>query len=93
LGGLALASWHNFKKKIKINWAFLVFAWGSYLLPTLTGNFSSMPRYILVCFPLFIYLAIFLEKKSWPWRFFYLTISLILLIINLILFTQGYWVA
>lgn len=93
LGGLALVSWQNFKKKIKINWTFLVFAWGSYLLPTLTGNFSSMPRYILVCFPLFIYLAILLEKKSWPWRFFYLTISLILLIINLILFTQGYWVA
>ncbi|HPS40865.1 MAG TPA: hypothetical protein PLQ50_02555 [Candidatus Woesebacteria bacterium] len=93
LGGLVMASWQNFKKKIKINWVFLVFAWGSYLLPTLTGNFSSMPRYILVCFPLFIYMSLFLEKKSWPWRFFYLTINLILLIINLILFTQGYWVA
>ena len=91
--GLIMASWQNFMKKIKMNWAYLIFAWGAYLLPTLTGNFSSMPRYILVCFPLFIYLAIFLEKKSWSLRFFYLTISLILLIINLILFTQGYWVA
>lgn len=93
LGGLIIASWQTFKKKIKLNWAYLVFAWGSYVLPTMTGNFSSMPRYILVCFPLFIYLAIFLEKKPWAWRFFYLTISLIFLIINLILFTQGYWVA
>ncbi len=91
--GLVMASWQNFKNKIKINWAYLIFAWGSYLLPTLTGNFSSMPRYLLVCFPIFIYIAILLNKKSNSKKIFYLTISLIFLIINLILFTQGYWVA
>jgi hypothetical protein len=88
-----IMSWQNYKKNIKINWAYLVFAWGAYVLPTLTGNFSSMPRYILVCFPLFIYVSLLLEKKPRAWRFFYLTISLIFLIINLALFTQGYWVA
>lgn len=93
LGGLMLVTWQTLMKKIKFAWAYLIFAWGVYLLPTLTGNFSSMPRYLLICFPLFIYLSLFLEKKPWFWRFFYLTISLIFLIINLILFTQGYWVA
>jgi len=93
LGGLAIASWQKFKKKIKMNWAYLIFAWAIYLLPTLTGNFSSMPRYLLACFPLFIYLAIFFDKKHPLLKIFYLTISLIFLIINLILFTQGYWVA
>lgn len=93
LGGLVMASWQTYKKKIKLSWAYLIFAWAVYMLPTLTGNFSSMPRYLLACFPLFIYIAILLEKKPRAWRFFYLTISLIFLIINLILFTQGYWVA
>lgn len=93
LFGLIMASWQTLKRRIKMNWAYLVFAWGIYILPTLTGNFSSMPRYLLVCFPLFVYLAIFFDKKHPLLKFFYLTISLIFLIINLILFTQGYWVA
>lgn len=93
LFGLAMASWQNFKKKIKMNWAYLAFAWGIYILPTLTGNFSSMPRYILMCFPLFIYISLLLDKSPSSKKIFYLTISLIFLIINLILFTQGYWVA
>jgi Gpi18-like mannosyltransferase len=69
---------------------YLIFAWPAYLLPTLTGNFSSMPRYLLVCFPLFIYLA---WQSRAGQKKFYLTISIILLIINLILFAGGYWVA
>ncbi len=92
LGGLAIIAWQTWKEKIKMNWAYLLFAVGAYFLPTLTGNFSSMPRYIMVCFPLFIYLALILDKKPLL-KFFYLTISLIFLIINLLLFSQGYWVA
>ncbi len=69
---------------------YLIFAWPAYLLPPLTGNFSSMPRYLLICFPLFIYLAWRGTRKQ---KIFYLTISIILLIINLILFAGGYWVA
>ncbi|MBU1033804.1 hypothetical protein KKI22_02520 [Patescibacteria group bacterium] len=91
---LVAASLQNFfkKNKNKIGWPYLLFAFLAYFLPPLTGNFSSMPRYVLACFPLFIYLAIFLEKRR-QLKFIYLTISLIFLIINLILFTQGYWVA
>ena len=92
LGGLLMASWQNWRKKIKMNWSYLLFAAACYFLPTLTGNFSSMPRYVLACFPLFIYLALILEQKPF-WKFLYLTTSLIFLIINLLLFTQGYWVA
>lgn len=94
LGVLIVASLKNFfkKNKNKIDWSYLLFAFLAYFLPPLTGNFSSMPRYVLACFPLFIYLAVFLEKRK-QLKFIYLTISLIFLIINLILFTQGYWVA
>ena len=81
----------SFSKRIPLEQ--LIFAFLAYLLPPLTGNFSSMPRYILVCFPIFIYLAQnWSQKKAWK-KIFYLTISSILLIINCILFIQGYWVA
>lgn len=82
-------AWKNKKQELP----YLLFAMMACFLPTLTGNFSSMPRYILVCFPLFIYLAIKLENKKKSIKFIYLTISLIFFIINLILFSQGYWVA
>ena len=91
---LVKASIKTYKKEIKLEWAYLVFAFGAYFLPTLTGNLSSMPRYIIVCFPIFIYLSQNWQKNKnkWP-KILYLTINLVLLIINTILFIQGYWVA
>lgn len=89
LGLLILATWQSLKQKTQEVLPYLLFAILAYFLPTLTGNFSSMPRYILACFPIFIYLAQVLKT----YKFLYLTISIILLIINLILFSQGYWVA
>lgn len=63
----------------------------SFTLPTLTGTFSSMPRYMLVLFPCFIVSAFLLEKyKIKPLIF---VISTILLIINTGLFLSGHWVA
>lgn len=77
-------------KKVKLSWwAFSVMA---FLLPTLTGNFSSMPRYVLVCFPIFIWLALLLQNKRW-FLWLYLLGSTVLLVINTMLFIQGYWVA
>lgn len=89
LGLLILATWQSLKQKTQELLPYLLFAILAYFLPTLTGNFSSMPRYILACFPIFIYLVQVLKA----YKFLYLTISIIFLIINLILFSQGYWVA
>lgn len=85
----SLTSWKN---KHRQYLAYLLFAWFAYLLPPLTGNFSSMPRYLLACFPIFIELAKYFQNHMKQF-FLYLTISVIFLIINLILFSQGYWVA
>lgn len=91
---LIIASIKNFKKEIKMDWSYLIFAFGAYFLPTLTGNLSSMPRYILVCFPIFIYLSEIWQKNKKKWLIIlYLTINLVLLIINTVLFIQGYWVS
>ena len=83
--GLGLAA-------LKIRWSYILFAGIAILLPTLTGTFSSMPRYILVAFPLYIGLA--LVTKSRPeLRWTILSISGLLLVMNTLLFSQGYWVA
>lgn len=89
LGSLTvlLAFW----KKIKPSW--LVFSLGAWFLPTLTGTFSSMPRYILACFPIFILWGGWLKTAKPVWKYLSLTISGILLIINTLLFIQGYWVS
>lgn len=69
---------------------YLLFALFTYFTPTLTGTFSSMPRYVLVLFPAFIVLGII--KNKWHYRL-WLTISVLLLIISTILFTRGHWIA
>jgi hypothetical protein len=92
LAVLLRASFVSWRAKEQRFLVYLFFAWLAYLLPTLTGNFSSMPRYLLACFAIFIYLARYFEKRPRK-LFLYLTISTIFLIINLILFSQGYWVA
>ena len=88
MAGAALV--YGYIRKHKLS--HLVFGFFVYTIPTLTGTFSSMPRYILVCVPFFIVLAQVLEKRPRLRMAWYVT-STILLVINTILFIQGYWVA
>ena len=79
-------------KKVRSSYA--IFALLSYLTPTLTGSFSSMPRFALSIFPAFIVLALFLEKTKKKWlRKTYYIISIILSIISVALYTRGYFIA
>lgn len=81
---------YGYFQKVRLSW--LVFGALSYILPTLTGTFSSLPRYVLVVFPGFIALGIFLEKYR-NLKIVYQAVSFILLIISLIFFSRGYWLA
>ena len=77
-------------KKVRLSYA--VFAILSFITPTLTGTFSSMPRYVLVMFPAFMVLGQWLTKRRrlrWTWW----GSSVILLIVDLSLFLTGRWVA
>ncbi|HCR81189.1 MAG: hypothetical protein UY13_C0002G0296 [Candidatus Pacebacteria bacterium GW2011_GWB1_47_8] len=76
----------------KIRPSYLIFSLLAFFLPTVTGTLTSMPRYVLMCFPIFLLLGELFAKKP-LWRAFLLTASVILLIINTVLFIQGYWVA
>jgi len=84
--GLVLVVW-LFRKVDFGWWLFLFF---SYLTPTLTGTFSSLPRYLL--FP-YIFLIPSLVKLNTTTKIITVGLMILLQIILLSLFTRGYWVA
>jgi len=75
-------------KRIRIS--YLIFSFLAITIPTFTGTFSSMPRYVLVAFPLFIVLGLIKNKLM---KIFLLSIFFLLLSIFTLLFTSGHWVA
>lgn len=85
LGGLLLLI-YTFRK---IRMSYWFFSLTAFLLPTLTGTFSSMPRYSLMLFLLFPLIVKKLESKS---KLLIIS-STIASIILLSLFVRGYWVA
>jgi len=87
LSVLGLLIWGYFKK---IRKSYLIYALPAFILPTLTGTFSSMPRYVLVLFPAFMVLG---QVKSRWVRGIILVLSGLLLAFSTALFTQGYWVS
>ena len=74
----------------KIRPSYLLFAVFAYIIPTLTGTFSSMPRYVLILFPCFMVLGM-IENK-WLKGLIYLIFT-VLLAVSTIMFTRGYWIA
>ena len=76
--------------RLKVRSSYLIFGWLVLLIPTLTGTLSSMPRYILLAFPIFIPLGLIKNK-----RYYYLAcmISGLILILLTARFIQGQWVA
>lgn len=66
-----------------------VYALGSVLLPMFTSNLSSMARFLLPMFPIFLLIALIKNKVI---KLIYLIISITLLILFSSLFINGYWV-
>lgn len=90
LAGILLIVWAYLKK---MRPSYLFFAFASYILPTLTGSFSSLPRYLLPIFPIYIALGIFLSERSKRFKVAFFVVSFLLLAAETILFLRGYWVA
>ncbi len=77
----------------KVRWSYIFYSLVSLLLPTIQGSFSSGGRYVLVIFPVFIMMALFVEK--WPRTLqiiMYILLAILLMFFS-ILFVRGYWVA
>jgi Gpi18-like mannosyltransferase len=77
----------------KIRTSYWVYSFLSFIVPTFTGTFSGFPRYVLVLFPLFGFLAAFFEKQHPYFRYLYIIISVSSLILAISFFTRGYFVA
>lgn len=73
----------------KIRFSYWIFSFFSVITPTLTGSFSSMPRYVLQTFLIFPILVIAMGK----YRILFFMFSFILGAILLALFVRGYWIA
>ncbi len=82
---------YGYFKKVRISYLFFGFV--GFLLPTVQGSFSSVPRYIMILFPSFLCLAIFV--RGWPLfiRVIIMLSSIIWLMFGVSLFLRGYWVA
>lgn len=76
----------------RVQFTYWIFLTLGYLIPTLSGSFSSLPRYVIVLFPAFIYLSKVLAKKK-KLLFAFGAVSFILLVVSFSLFGRGYWVS
>ncbi len=88
IGGTVVLIYLYFKSKIPKPW--IIFSLGSLILPAFSGTFSSVPRYLLVCFPIYIFLGSI--KTKWI-RSSLLVIFLVFEAIFTCLFLRGYFVA
>lgn len=86
--GLIVLTITTFKRKLQLSW--LIFSWSAILLPSFSGTLSSMPRYLLVIFPIYISLALI---RSIRIRVGILAFFIILLSLFTVLFTRGYWIS
>lgn len=76
------------KKKIRLS--YIVFSLLAVLGPTLTGSLSSIPRYVLAAFPVFIYLGMIASYKV---KITLVLLFAVLLIVLTGYFLQGYFIA
>lgn len=76
--------------KKKVRTSYLIFSIFALLIPTFTGTFTGLPRYVLPLFPIFIALSLIQNKII---RIVYCAVGIILLFILFALFSKGYYIS
>lgn len=82
---------YGYFKKVRLS--YVAYAMLGFLLPTITGSFSSVPRYVIILFPSFLILAMIINKLPNALKIAILSFSALVLIAETALFLRGYWVA
>lgn len=78
---------------LKLRLSYAVFLSLGYIIPTLSGSFSSLPRYVIVLFPAFILMGIKIGESSRYLKFVIYSLLFVGLIISTALFVRGYWIS
>lgn len=76
--------------KKEVRRSYLIFSFLALIGPTLTGTFSSIPRYVLVLFPILFIYGLIMRRKTVVLIY---ALSSILLVLLTALFTRGFFVA
>lgn len=76
--------------KKEVRRSYLIFSFLALIGPTLTGTFSSVPRYILVLFPTLFFYSLIVRRKTVVLIY---VLSSVLLVLLTALFTRGFFVA
>jgi hypothetical protein len=84
----ALMLYIAWKKSVRIS--YLLFAVPAFLLPSLSGTFSGLPRYLLIIFPVFLAVSLL---KSHTVKRLYVIAGSVLLFVLLMFFTKAYFIS
>ena len=76
----------------RLNTEYAIYAGIGLLIPTLTGTFLSIPRFVITLFPVFLAFA-FLHERMRRVGILFLGISGLLLLVASSLFYTGYWIS
>lgn len=82
---------YGYFKKVRLSYLF--FALIGFLLPSIQGSFSSSPRYVLILFPSFLIMGLWISNVQKPIRIIIFISLALVLLLETILFLRGYWVA
>lgn len=78
---------------LKQRLSYAVFIALGYLIPTFSGSFSSLPRYVVILFPAFILSAVYIKNAKKSTRYFIYLLLFATLGVATALFVRGYWLA
>lgn len=78
---------------VRLRLSYAIYLAFGFLIPTLAGSFSSLPRYVLVLFPAYILMSMYLSKTSRSTKILTYIVLIVNLSIATALFTRGYWVS
>lgn len=77
----------------KIRFSYLFYAMAGFLVPAIQGSLSSSPRYVLILFPSFLAIALWIMGLPKLVRISLLFLCFFIFIIEAALFLRGYWIA
>ena len=73
--------------------SFTVYSILAFLIPAFSGSFSSMPRYLLAIFPIFLLTGKYLDTKSKAFSYTLFALLLLSTLFAVSLFIRGYFVS